>query len=348
MHAFRIIDANYNRASEGLRVVEDYARFVLADAHLSESLKRLRHDLASLISQIPLDQLLAARDTAADVGTSIATEGEYRRSELIDVVRANLQRVAQSLRTIEEYAKTLDDPIAPGVEAIRYRVYTLEKAMSRTVFGRQQLAGACLYVLLDGRSTLAEFTSLAEQIAAAGVDVIQLRDKSLADRELLARAETLRRITEQAERRVLFVVNDRPDLALLSRADGVHVGQNELPVQAVRQIVGPGMLIGVSTHNLDQARQAVLDGADYLGCGPTFPSETKSFDSFPGPSFLREVAAEISLPAFAIGGINVENVDQVLATGMARVAMSSGILSARNPATATSEMRKKMGKPSSE
>jgi thiamine-phosphate pyrophosphorylase len=118
---------------------------------------------------------------------------------------------------------------------------------------------------------------------------------------------------------------------VLARADGVHVGQEELPVHDVRQIVGPNMLVGVSTHTIEQARQAVLDGANYLGCGPTFPSGTKHFDHFPGLEFLRQVAAEISLPTFAIGGITRDNVQQVLATGFARIAVSGAIAASNNP-----------------
>ena len=129
----------------------------------------------------------------------------------------------------------------------------------------------------------------------------------------------------------IFILNDRPDLAVLARADGVHVGQEELSVHDVRQIVGPTMLIGVSTHTIEQARQAVLDGANYLGCGPTFPSGTKHFDHFPGLDFLRQVAAEISLPAFAIGGITRENLPQVLATGFTRVAVGGAIASSAHP-----------------
>jgi thiamine-phosphate pyrophosphorylase len=128
--------------------------------------------------------------------------------------------------------------------------------------------------------------------------------------------------------RPLFIVNDRPDLAKLARADGVHVGQEELTVQEVRQIAGPEILVGVSTHDLHQARQAVLDGADYIGCGPTFPSETKPFDHFPGLDFLRQVAGEISLPAFAIGGITLQNLPQVLATGIRRVAVAGALAAA--------------------
>jgi thiamine-phosphate pyrophosphorylase len=122
-------------------------------------------------------------------------------------------------------------------------------------------------------------------------------------------------------------------VALLARADGVHLGQEELTVHDARQIVGPEMLIGVSTHTIEQARQAVLDGASYLGCGPVFPSDTKRFDRYPGLEFLRQVAAEISLPAFAIGGITLENLPQVLATGCRRVAVSGAIANSPDAAS---------------
>src|SRR5439155_18897564 len=109
-------------------------------------------------------------------------------------------------------------------------------------------------------------------------------------------------------------------------------GQDELSVKDTRQIVGPSMLIGVSTHSIEQARQAVLDGADYLGLGPTFPSGTKRFEQFPGLEFLRRAAAEITLPVFAIGGITAERLPEVLATGIHRVAVGQAIIAAAHPA----------------
>ena len=150
----------------------------------------------------------------------------------------------------------------------------------------------------------------------------------------------LRRISRECD--TLFIMNDRPDLAVLSAADGVHVGQDELSIQNVRRIVGPEMLIGVSTHTIEQARQAVLSGASYIGCGPTFPSGTKHFDSFPGLAFLREVAAEIGLPAFAIGGITRDNLKIVLQTGMQRVAVSGGVTQAADPAAAVRGIRRRL------
>src|SRR5439155_23319109 len=107
---------------------------------------------------------------------------------------------------------------------------------------------------------------------------------------------------------VLFIMNDRPDLARLAEADGVHLGQEELPVKDARRIVGPDALIGVSTHTLGQLRQAVLDGASYIGVGTVFVSATKHFTVHSGLEFIRLATAEISLPAFIIGGVNLETI----------------------------------------
>src|SRR5207245_7710641 len=130
----------------------------------------------------------------------------------------------------------------------------------------------------------------------------------MPDRLLMERARDVRRWTRQE--RVLFIMNDRPDIARLAEADGIHVGQEELPVREVRRILGPGALVGVSTHSLDQARQAVLDGASYIGVGPTFRSNTKEFAQFPGLELVRQVAAETSPPAVALGGIRPEDLGE--------------------------------------
>ena len=203
--------------------------------------------------------------------------------------------------------------------------------------GLDRLAAARLYVLVDGCSTANDFRTLVEQLMEAGVDVVQLRDKMLADRALLDRARLLREVTRQHN--ALFIMNDRVDLAAMSQADGVHLGQEEVLVQDARSVLGWHALIGVSTHTITQARQAVLEGASYLGCGPTFPSATKSFPQFPGLEFLREVGREIRLPAFAIGGISPANVEQVCAAGFRRVAVSHGVVHAADPRQAAQQLK---------
>jgi len=237
-----------------------------------------------------------------------------------------------ALRVIEEHLKLFAPAAATQIEALRYQSYTLAKASTITADSHARLTGAKLYVLIDGGPSECAFAERVQDLIAAGVHVLQLRDKQLDDHTLLSRARLLRRILDDTTTHSpLFILNDRPDIAALARADGVHVGQGELTVHDARQIVGPAMLIGVSTHNIDQARQAVLDGANYLGCGPTFPSGTKHFDHFPGLEFLRQVAAEISLPAFAIGGITLENLSQVRATGFTRVAVGGLIATSSDP-----------------
>jgi thiamine-phosphate pyrophosphorylase len=351
--ALRIIDADFNRAAEGLRVVEEHCRFALGDRHLTERCKQLRHGLTAALAAIPQNHLHAARETQADVGTDITTPSEGSRKSLAHVAAANWQRLEQSLRAIEEYSKLIAPDIAPRIESLRYQAYTLAKACTTTADSQERLANARLYVLLDGRSSECEFVERAQELISAGVHVLQLRDKRLDDRTLLSRARLLRRIIDDASRPTpdsrpsppdsrplnpeprtlnpLVILNDRPDIAALARADGVHLGQNELSVHDARQIVGPDMLVGVSAHSIEQARQAVLDGASYLGCGPTFPSGTKHFDRFPGLDFLRQVAAEIALPAFAIGGVTPENLPQVLATGIRRIAIGGAIAVAVDP-----------------
>ncbi|MEN6497109.1 MAG: thiamine phosphate synthase [Thermoguttaceae bacterium] len=333
----RVLDAAWNRAREGLRVVEDYTRFVLDDRHLTEQLKQLRHELTAAMATVPLDRRLAARETQADVGTRLSTPAERRRQDAAEVLTANFIRLQESLRSLEEFSKILDPELAARLEQFRYRTYTLHRAVEITRASLARLGRARLYVLIDGQASPERFATMVGALVGAGVDVLQLRDKQLDDRVLLQRARLLHELTQGTQ--TLFVMNDRPDLAVLARADGVHVGQEELTVKDVRTIVGPEMLIGVSTHGLDQARQAVLDGADYLGVGPTFPSGTKQFAHFPGLAFLRQVAAEIRLPAFAIGGINRENLSDVLATGITRIALSGAITAAANPATAAQELR---------
>ena len=159
--------------------------------------------------------------------------------------------------------------------------------------------------------------------------MVQMREKGLPDRRFLELAKWIREWT--AEAGALFIVNDRPDLACLAEADGVHVGQGDLSVHEARKIIGIDKLVGVSTHAIEQAQQAVLDGADYLGVGPVFSSRTKTFDQFAGLEYLEQVATEIALPAFAIGGIGMENVGQVLGAGARRIAVSSEICSAESP-----------------
>jgi thiamine-phosphate pyrophosphorylase len=333
---FRIVDAALNRAGEGLRVVEDYVRFVVDDPFLTGQLKQLRHDLATAAALLNVTDRHATRETLKDIGTDISTRSEMQRGSPWDVCAASLKRSEQSLRSLEEYGKLVHADFAGQCESLRYRLYTLEKAIDIGRTSRERLTDVTLCVLLDGCDSVATFENTVTLLVEAGVGMIQLRDKHLEDRDLVERGRVLRRLT--CGTTTLAIINDRADIAAAVQADGVHLGQEDLNVKDARAIVGTRALIGVSTHNIEQARTAVLDGANYLGAGPTFPSQTKAFDDFAGLDFLREIAAEIRLPTFAIGGINTQNLSEVLAAGVERVAVGNAVTFATDPGSAAQEL----------
>lgn len=342
----RILDASANRAREALRVLEDFTRFTLNDAFLCAAWKQLRHDLARALQLLPAPLLLESRDTRHDVGTAISTEAEMQRPSLAAVVQANAKRLQEAMRSLEEYGKVLHSEFAQAVEQIRYRSYTLERALVRGHSSRERLADAQLYVLVSDALCRASLVGTVKEAILGGAQIIQLREKGLDDRTLLARAREVCGLVRSAG--ALFIVNDRPDLARLADADGVHLGQDDLPIQEARGILGPDALIGVSTHNLAQVRTAILEGANYLGVGPTFPSQTKEFEAFAGLDFVRQAFAETSLPAFAIGGIGVDNVAQVLAAGARRIAVSHAICAADDPRGVANRLRLSVRAASSE
>jgi thiamine-phosphate pyrophosphorylase len=335
----RIVDASANRAREGLRVLEDFARFVRGDALVSAGLKSLRHDLAGALDQLPANLLLQARDTLHDVGTSISTPRELQRGSPLDVARANAKRLQEALRSLEEYGKILDPVFAGTMERLRYDSYTLERAL--LAGPTTQLAEARLYVLVTESLCRASLVGTVREAIAGGAQIIQLREKDRDDRTLLELARDLRRMTRSAG--ALFIVNDRADIALLAEADGVHLGQEDLPVQEARRLLGADVLIGVSTHNLEQVRRALLEGASYLGVGPTFASKTKDFKALAGLEFVKQVATETSLPAFVLGGVTPANLGEVLAAGGTRVAVSHAVCAAEDPKKVAAGLRKLLG-----
>jgi thiamine-phosphate pyrophosphorylase len=337
MDAARVVDANLNRARESLRVLDDYCRFVLDDAFLTETVKSLRHRLAAATAKLPGGTLLAARHTPGDVGTAVSAAGEYDRTSPAQVAAVNLKRLQESLRSVEEFGKVFGAEFGKAVEAIRYESYTLERAVVVGAAVRSRLADAKVYVLLTASQCQASLDWTIAEAAAGGADAIQLREKALTDAEFLERARNVRKWTRKAG--VLFLVNDRPDIAKLAEADGVHLGQTDVPIAAARRILGPDALIGMSTHTVEQVRQAVRDGADYLGVGPTFPSKTKRFDHFPGLEFVRRATAETSLPAFPLGGITAANLPDVIAAGATRVAVSSFVSQAEDPRRAAAALK---------
>jgi thiamine-phosphate pyrophosphorylase len=177
------------------------------------------------------------------------------------------------------------------------------------------------------------------EVAAAavrgGADVVQLRHKALTRGELLALARQLRKVICPA----LFIVNDHVDIALLSEADGVHVGPDDLSIESARRVAGDRLLIGASASTVEDARKAVEEGADYIGCGATFATPIKTEKRVIGPEGVAKVAAAMSVPVFAIGGIDESNVTQLTAAGVRRVCVIRAVADAADPEQATRRLR---------
>jgi thiamine-phosphate pyrophosphorylase len=340
----RIIDANANRAREALRVLEDVARFALDNPGLSETLKRLRHGLQEALNHLPLDRatLLANRDTEQDVGVAIKTDAELSRADIPAIAAAAASRLTEALRSMEEAAKGLSSAdAARAFEQIRYRAYTADKQLTLALASPCRQWRLCV-LLTESLCTHHPWLTVAKLAIEAGADCLQLREKSLTDRELLSRAKQL--VSLARPRNVSVIINDRPDVALLAKADGVHLGQTDLPVSDVLggpPLRGGSFLIGASTENLDQAHAAAKAGASYIALGPMFPTTTKEKPRLAGPSYVRSYLADKTLakiPHLAIGGINNSNVTQLAAEGCRGVAVSSFICSAKDPAAAAASI----------
>ena len=343
--ARRLLDAAANRAGEALRVLEDVARFMLDDGDLTAAAKALRHDLAAVLAGPGFGSRTACRDTPGDVGTALVAATALPRRGTADLVAANAARAAQAIRSLEEVAAVVAPLEAEKFQHLRYRLYTLEGGLAAAVRALERLHDVRLCVLVDGRDDVAAFERLVTGLLEAGVRMLQLRDKRLAVQELLDRG---RRAVTLARRRasgdVLVVINDRADVAAAVGAAGVHVGASDLPVKAARRVVGPDALVGRTAHSMEEARAAVVDGADYLGVGPCFPSRTKSFPTFAAPDFLTTVACRIALPAFAIGGITLERLDDLVAVGVRRVAVAAAITDAADPAAAAAAFNERLAR----
>jgi len=329
----RILDANFNRAREALRVIEDCGRFALNDPAMTVMAKTLRSNLKEVLQSMPIEQMIASRDTPGDIGTELSSPSEPVRTGLGDVAVAACKRLTEALRTIEEYAKVVSPTETLTIERMRYDAYTLEQRLTSRLMVADWFEKIKLYLLIGPDCGAASVRDTARQAIAGGAEVIQLRDRMASDAELLAMAAELRELTDETGR--MFIVNDRADIAAVVGADGLHLGQHDLPIADARRLLRPGAIIGKSTHSLVQARAAVNEGADYIAVGPIFPTTTKYDAEEPiGLDLVERLAEKVTIPIVAIGGINAENVSQVVAAGAQRVAVCSAICCADDPKAA--------------
>lgn len=322
---YRILDANLDRAREGLRTIEEWCRFGLNNADYTQECKQMRQELASWHTH----EIRMARDTPHDPGTDLTHPQEQHRATIAAVLQANCCRVQEALRVLEEYGKLHSLPMAIACKQMRYRVYVLES----NLIGHQrqhQLRRSSLYLVTSPTEHL---FSTVEAALQGGLGLVQYREKTADDLTRLHVGEKLCQLCHHYN--ALFIMNDRADLALAVGADGVHLGQQDLPIAAARQLLGGDRIIGRSTTNPDELERAIRDGADYVGVGPVNETPTKPGKAAAGLDYVRYAATHAPLPWFAIGGISADNLQDVLAAGAERVAIVRAIMTAEQPTLMT-------------
>ncbi|OGN99304.1 MAG: thiamine-phosphate diphosphorylase [Chloroflexi bacterium RBG_13_52_12] len=334
----RIIDANINRMGEGLRVLEEFARLSLNDTVITQQLKNMRHTLVNTGGDLQ-NQLLGARDAAGDVGGSMDVLGEVKTRDASEAIFANARRVQESLRVMEEMSK------APGLvlnsevyRQARFELYTIEKELLARILRQdkiKRLAG--LYVVIDtawlkGRRP----EEIAKQAIRGGAKVIQLRCKERSTRDFLTIAMELKAVC--SEYAILFIVNDSLEVALACGADGLHIGQDDLPAKTARKLIPIDMILGISVSTVDEAKAALAEGVDYLGVGAIFVTPTKESAKAVGLGRLKEIKKAFDLPVVAIGGINKENLSAVMKAGADSAAVISAVLGAKDVEKVTRQL----------
>lgn len=337
----RIIDANLNRAAEAARILEEITRFLLEDKELSEKLKNIRHKINSAQEE-NYENYLNSRDTENDVGTDIKNTTE--RINIHNIFKANIKRLQQALRTLSEYSVENNENVKL-FEKLRYESYTLEKIMWNKLkekYNQLKLADKKLYLVTnsDKFETEDAFLDAVASALQGGVDILQLREKNMPANKVLALGKKVKQLCLQYG--TTFIVNDRIDIAAILEADGVHLGQDDLDVHSAKEILGDNAIIGVSTHAPEQAIKAVEDGADYIGVGPVYTTPTKQGRTPVGLDFVNWVSDNIEIPAFAIGGIDLENIDEVIKAGAKKVSVVRAIINADSPQKAAEKFFNKL------
>jgi thiamine-phosphate pyrophosphorylase len=328
---WRILDANFNRAREALRMIEEYGRFVLDHPGLSGRAKALRHQLCAAMGRLDADRLLACRDAAEDVGAGLAVQGQLRRADLQDCLRAACKRLPEALRVLAEVTQGHDADLAQVLERLRYEAYTLEKDMALAAGPGRLFGRVALYVVIS-TDLPAEALALTARCVAGGADCLQLRCKHIQDRPRLALSREFVRMCREGG--AVSIINDRVDLAVASDADGVHLGLDDLPVAAARRLQHRPLIIGATTHNPAELAQACEEHPTYVAVGPAFATATKPDLPPAGLEYVRAAVDPLSVTGIshvAIGGIHLGNVDEVLHAGARTIAVCSAVAASRDP-----------------
>ena len=323
--ALRIIDANANRCAEGLRVIEELARFAMEKRTLVEELKEIRHEVRQRAAALG-SELIESRNISRDVGKDFSTSSELSRSRLGDIAGAGFSRVEEALRVIEEFSKLIDADVSVRFKELRFRLYRLEKVFFNKVQSTRRLPSCpFLYAVLD-RSVVgaADLEDTAQALVEGGVGMIQYRAKGISRLEM--ERDLILLLKKAQERGVPVIVNDFPVMALEVGADGVHLGASDPSVSQARSILGGDAIIGVSVHAKNEFDESLKSDADYVSIGAIYPSKTKPTVTPQGTDKLRRYVEMSTKPVIAIGGIDRNNLPDVLSTGVCAVAAVRALL----------------------
>jgi len=271
----------------------------------------------------------AARDTQQDPGIGLTHPLEQKRVGVGQVLLANLCRVQEALRVVEEYGKLYSSELVADAKTMRYQVYILETRLF-SCHRQQQLLQSSLYLIT---TPVPELLFVVESALKGGVRLVQYRDKDADDLTLLKNARQLKELCQRYD--ALFILNDRVDMVLAVDGDGVHLGQQDLPIEVARNLLGSHRIIGCSTTNPEEMERALASGADYIGVGPVFATPTKPGKVPAGLEYIRYAREHSTLPWFAIGGIDTTNVGEVLDQGAHRIAVVRAIMQAEQPTLIT-------------
>ena len=333
----RILDANANRAREGLRTAEDYARFILNDLNFAENLRIVRQGLTTVLLSIPQlgITLLESRNVVSDPLQPENWTDNVRSVEAeapVETAQRGLKRAQEALRVLEEYLRASHPQAAAEFSKFRYSAYELEQRLIGAGPSMRTLSDAKVYVLLAREYCRnGDVLKTAQDVLEAGVKVIQLREKTLPDVESLPVLRSLSVLCREFGA-VLFS-NDRVDLALLGETHGVHLGQTDLSPCDARRLSGRRLVIGKSTHSPEQARHAVeVEKADYIGIGAMYNTSSKAKPLLKGLILAEEVASlNLNVPVFAIGGITLDRIKDLKSAGVTRVAITQAIIGSDSP-----------------
>lgn len=331
----RLIDANANRAREGVRTGEDYIRFISGEGRWASRLKEIRHAISSLLaSHYSNKQLTASRNVLTDPfkPSGVAEKTPPATESSKSVALRGLKRAEEALRVLEEYTRA--DAAEMSVQFARHRfaLYEAEQWLEHSCETAAIIGSAKLYVVLTKSLCRRDLLETAKAVLKGGAKLLQLRSKETTNTAgLLAEARNLHALCSQHG--AVLICNDRLDIALAAGAAGVHLGQEDLPPLDARRVGGEKVIIGRSTHSVEQARHAVeLEKADYLGVGSVYDTSTKQERILAGVTLAQQVCAlGLGVPVFAIGGITLDRVAELKAAGVKRVAVSAAIVADPDP-----------------